>query len=628
MPGKTTDTANPLLARLPELMDGIDPRLLALYLKEAGDMSSTMFSGFRVTPRTVGTPVVKQRLMREAEKDQEFLETLGVLWIDSNKVLWSRIALSLARELKDSLGELVREHGLSATRIALLLDDRRTVRRLVDRLDASAAAGEAHQPAREEAKRGKAASESQRLKDNVERLSTENRRLKGKVRELEGQIRSLERLVEGHRANVKRGKSEAQSLKEQIAGHKRELAKAEKTVDRLRRAKKAVEKDKSLVEHELKQARKQIQSLSAREFTAQPAPRLSQRPQGPDWVPVISTMLKNGSYQAAEVFCETLKESEPGSLHARLALEHVYAKTGVRVKQVDECLWIANHLNERGQSTRACAFACRALEVDSTHRGAQAQLKEVLAKVSVSDESAVSAVRGLLSRLKVSSPDAYQEACEIIRQMGRRYSRALESQPEILHVDKILDLSDGGKSVQMSIRRITEAVDANDVAVVEFIRLALANLKTSKSALYRGVMESLEAQDRSCVAAIIWGTEPVVVDGSNVAWHEIKQKPRLQNILDLRSELRSEGYFPVYIYVDAALPYQVDQRSALQQLIESGAVLAVDSRTDADEAITEQARRLCCPVVTNDRMSDWDPEGEIPKLRFAIDRFGVTIYDR
>ncbi|MGB9588617.1 MAG: NYN domain-containing protein, partial [Armatimonadota bacterium] len=161
-----------------------------------------------------------------------------------------------------------------------------------------------------------------------------------------------------------------------------------------------------------------------------------------------------------------------------------------------------------------------------------------------------------------------------------------------------------------------------------FVRHALLNLKQSNPALYRNLLQSLVAHDRSCVSAVLNDTMPVVVDGSNVAWHDIKEKPRLRNIIDLRSELRSEGYFPVYIYVDAALPHQVDKATALQQLIESGAILAVESHTDAEQAILEQAKRLSCPVVTNDKMTDWDPEDEVPKLRFAIDRFGVTIYDR
>jgi len=626
MPRKTADTANSLLTHLSDLIGGIDPRLLAEFLRDA-EGESTVLSGFRVTSRTVGTSVARQRLMREAERNPEFLEMLSILWIDSNKVLWSRVALGSAKELKGSLDELARGYGSSAAWIALLMDDRQTVRRLADKLAAGVPAPEIRQPAREKSKREMAGARKA-SEEAVERLSAESQRLKGKVRELESQVRGLERQLEQRRRDVKCSQSEAQSLKQQLADHRQQLAKAEKATDRLRRAKEATEKERSLAERELRQARKQIQSLSVREATAQRAPGISIRPQSPDWAPVISTMLKNRSYQAAKVFCETLRESEPESLHAHLALEHVYAKTGVRGSQADECLWIASHLNERGQPTRACAFACRALEIDPTHHEAQAQFKQVLAKISVSDESAVSAVRGLLCRLKVSSPPAYREIAKIVKRMGKQYSRALESQPKVLHVDKILDLSYGRKSVQMSIRRIMEAVDANDLAVVEFIRLALANLKASKPALYRSIMESLEAQDRSCTAPIIRGTEPVVVDGSNVAWHEMKGKPRLQNILDLRTELRSEGYFPVYIYVDAALPYQVDRRSALQQLIDAGAVVAVDSRTDADEAITEQARCLSCAVVTNDRMADWDPEGEIPKLRFAIDRFGVTIYDR
>jgi hypothetical protein len=468
---------------------------------------------------------------------------------------------------------------------------------------------------------------SPRSKPSAERLAADNRRLQERARQSEARCRELERLTREHRHAADRSQAEIRALKQELSESRRRLARTEKTAGRLDRAKEKAGQDKSSALQELKQARKEIDRLSQPDPKLQ-APKTAPARRSPDWVPVISTMLKNGSFEAAQVFCETVRESEPESLYVHLALEHVYAKTGVHAKQLEECLWIAGRLLQRGQAARACAFACRALEVKPSHAEARSQLKQALEKISLSDESAVPAVRGLINRLKSANPGAYRAASEIIKDMGRQYWRAFEEQPGVLHVDKILDLSDGRRSIQLSIRRITEAVDANDVDVVGFVRAALKTLKATKPSLHGTIMKSLEACDSSCVAAIARGTEPVVVDGSNVAWHEVTDKPRLQNILDLRNELRSEGYFPVYIYVDAALQYQVDQKSVLQQLIDAGAVITADSHTDADETITEKARALSCAVVTNDRMMDWDPEGEIPKLRFAIDRFGVTIYER
>ena len=191
-----------------------------------------------------------------------------------------------------------------------------------------------------------------------------------------------------------------------------------------------------------------------------------------------------------------------------------------------------------------------------------------------------------------------------------------------LHPDKGFLLSDGKQELTISIRKIAEAVDSNDLKTVQFIRRALTKLRTGRQSILR----NLAALDASCVEAISHSEKPILVDGSNVAW-DGRDKPRLQNILILRDELRRAGYFPIYIYVDAALIYQIDNGSKLEELINKSCVIAADSRTAADEAIIRHAVRLGCPVITNDRMIEWDPFGEVTKYRFAIDASGVTIQD-
>jgi len=629
MADRQLGTDNSLLNYLPDLITGINPGLLFDFIKRSPLLTEKILRGYRTSVRVISAPVIRQRLIALAKSDPSFLQVLGALWIDSNKAIWSRTALVKTKEIKESLDEIVRDYGLSATLIALLLDDRRTVNRLASKVSVPAAATNSlpdNTP--ESVKQSEAKTSGSTIV--VDRFKEERKRFKTRVRELESDVCKLESTLGLRTHEVEQYKSQISSLKQKITEQAKQLKQADKRIERLMRAKAAAEERKALAEQELKQMRKQVQESAKREQppTSSIAPQPAPLSQSPDWVPVISNLLKNHAYQVARTFCETLTQYDPGSLHAHLALEHVYAKTGVRDKQVAECLWIARNLNERGRPTRACAFACRALEVEPENSEARTTLREVLTRVGTSDESAVTAVRGLFSRLRNSSRPAYKAAREVLEKLGKQYERTFEIQPEVLHVDKIIDFTDGSRFLQMSIRRIMEAVDINDVEVVSFVRQALLNLKQSNPALYRNVLQSLVAHDRSCVSAVLNDTMPVVVDGSNVAWHDIKKKPRLQNIIDLRSELRSEGYFPVYIYVDAALPHQVDKATALQQLIESGAIVAVESHTDADQAILEQAKRLSCPVVTNDKMMDWDPEDEVPKLRFAIDRFGVTIYDR
>jgi len=628
MPGSRTDTVESLMPHLPELVNGIEPQILTRFLKDADGLRSAVLRGFRATAQTVKMPVVRQRLIKEAEKDRVLLEMLGVLWIDSNRALWARVSLSSVKELRNSLDELGAEYGASAVRIAMLLDDRQSVMRLGDKLKAEPmrpSASRPSSPARKVSQREKKAA-APRI--SAEQLTEENRQLKDKVRQLQGRIRDIERLMEQREHGIHQAQVDSRSLKRQIADQQRQVEKAEKLADRLRRGKEAADERSVARERELKQASKEMEVLRAeaavKESPAKPAPESA----SPSWVNVVAAMVKQGDYGAAQAFCETLKKMSPEDLRARLALEHVYGKIGNREARLEECLWIADQLSKRGQLARACAFCCRALELSPENHGAQVQFRRVVEKIKLSDDFVASAVRIVLSRLRVSSPPAFREAHKVIKQLGKQYVPALEGQPKALHVDKVLDLNDGRRAMQISLRQMIEAADTNDVELVEFIRGGLHTLRGSNPGLRCSIIESLEASDRSCVEAIMRGGQPVIVDGSNVAWHESRDKARLQNILDVRRELRSEGYFPVYIYVDAALPYQVDQQSALQNLIDTGAVLAADSRTDADEAITAQARLLSCPVITNDRMADWDPEGEIVKFRFDLDRSGVTIYDR
>lgn len=622
MPGRESDRVEAVQPHLSDLIDGIKPQFLVDLLKDNEETASTVLRGFRPTAQSVRSHIVKQRLIAEAEKNPSFSELLGIAWIDSNRNLWGHIALGSAKELKSSLDDLANEFGPAPLRIALLMDDRRTIRQLADKIDMEIVASKTSRnadPIREK----KPATQKASNDNHVE----ENRLLNGKIKALEKQVRELELHVDKHHRDLERDESELQTTKYQLADLKKRSDKAEKTADRLRRAKETAESEKLFAERELKHARRDIQNLIARN-SAESRAQKPAAPHNPDWVPIISNMLKDGHYQAAQTFCEAVKASAPENLHARLVLEHVYAKLEAKDKQLNESLWVAAYMNKRGQPIRACAFVCRALEVKPSSRDAQSQFKSVLERIKTSDDSAVSAVRRLVGRLKSASPTAYRETRRIVRVMGGQWLRILEGQSESLHPDKIFDLSDGKRTVQVSIRRITEAVDGNETSLVVFVRRALSKLRTANPALYRSIVESLDAYDRSCMSTLTRGTHPVIVDGSNVAWHETGEKPRLQNILDLRSELRSEGYFPVYIYVDAALQHQVDQQSTLLQLIEEGAVVATPSRTDADEEITEQARMLSCPVVTNDRMADWDPYGEIPKVRFTIDRFGITLYER
>ena len=212
-----------------------------------------------------------------------------------------------------------------------------------------------------------------------------------------------------------------------------------------------------------------------------------------------------------------------------------------------------------------------------------------------------------------------QDDRQTVRDLGTRRRYRI---PAELHPDKGFPLSDGTKEVTISIRKMVEAIDSNDLQTVAFVRRALARLKPGR----QSILKNLAALDASCVECIGHAEKPVLVDGSNVAW-DGQQTPRLANIISLRDKLRGTGYFPIYIYVDAALIYQIDQGMKLEELIEKSCVISADSGAAADEAIIRHAIRLNCPVITNDRMTEWDPLGEVKKYKFAFDKNGVRVHE-
>ena len=80
--------------------------------------------------------------------------------------------------------------------------------------------------------------------------------------------------------------------------------------------------------------------------------------------------------------------------------------------------------------------------------------------------------------------------------------------------------------------------------------------------------------------------------------------------------------FPVILYADAPLPYTVDDPAALRAMLGRGEIALVDSGVDADEVLLREAKRWSAPLVTNDYMTDWDPENEVTKIQYTISLTG------
>lgn len=240
------------------------------------------------------------------------------------------------------------------------------------------------------------------------------------------------------------------------------------------------------------------------------------------------------------------------------------------------------------------------------------------------------AARAIMSRVGATNPKQYETLRAILSKIaGSKAALAVLPEPGALDVDTPLPIPKLNGATAAS---LVSAVRGNNSMVVEHARTGLSALKSASLSTYGRVLDVLRAgagDDKSLIEPLIGKTSgPVVVDASNVAWfeqeHLVAGRPRLMPIVQLVRALRSRGFFPVVVYGDAPLPFTIDRADQLNEMIESKQILLVDSGIDADEYLVREAKRLGAPLVTNDRMIDWDPLGEVNKIRFVVSHTGTA----
>ncbi|MDQ2688325.1 MAG: hypothetical protein M3Y28_10710, partial [Armatimonadota bacterium] len=178
----------------------------------------------------------------------------------------------------------------------------------------------------------------------------------------------------------------------------------------------------------------------------------------------------------------------------------------------------------------------------------------------------------------------------------------------------------------LTARQLLHAIDAGDWDTITPARAALFQLCESDPATQTRMRQTLERAvgEDDTYLRTLFGRQrgPVIVDGSNAAWYDqdllASGRPRLRSLLGLRRALRGQGYFPILLYADAPLPYTIDEPEQLRQMAAQGEIAIVDGGVDADEVLLRAAKHWDAPLVTNDRMNDWDPLGEVRKIRYTI----------
>ncbi len=255
---------------------------------------------------------------------------------------------------------------------------------------------------------------------------------------------------------------------------------------------------------------------------------------------------------------------------------------------------------------------------------AEAEARRFLTSLLPENHSDVEAGRRLLARLRGADPAAYAWLTAYIA-AHTPLGPVLMPPPGALGPDDPLPLRvKPGQAV--TARSLADAVDQGDVALVDAARNALAALEKSDAETHGRVRLALEQAFQDDPSRLLplrrVPRGPIVVDGSNVAWFDQESltygKPRLRHLREMRRFLRGRGFFPVLLYADANLPYFIDEPAPLRLMQNRRELLLVDAGTVADEVLLRMAKHLSAPLVTNDKMEDWDPEGEVPKVRYTI----------
>ena len=274
----------------------------------------------------------------------------------------------------------------------------------------------------------------------------------------------------------------------------------------------------------------------------------------------------------------------------------------------------------------------RLLRLVSEPPRAETEARRFLSSLSAQDSAAIEAGRRLLTRLRGADPTAHAWLAALIT-THTTLGPALMPPPGALGPDDPLPLrlTKGYPQGQpITARLLCDAVDQGSAALVDGARTALSALEKSdpaQSARLWAALTDSAGDDLSRLLPLRRTPRgPIVVDGSNVAWFDQESlthgKPRIRHLWEIRRVLRGRGFFPVALYADANLPYFIDEPAALRLMIARRELLLVDAGVVADEVLLRQAKHLTAPLVTNDKMEDWDPEGEVPKVRYTISLAG------
>ncbi len=602
------------------------PRTLLRLLQAEPALVGKLFAGFRVSADSLKLSPVRARLRHESKSNPEMQRILREAWTESHAELVAAITQWKSAEIPGELPGLVARWGQDVVRLALRLDPRTEVREIPLPEPLPEPAPQAAKP--KDKRKPPASPPPQEVETSpaeVESLREQIRALKEELREARKRETHLRTEMEQAQRSAQRWETTARTALDEASDYRRAVERVTRQLEREQRARSDLEARARDAERGERHATAQLDALRRKVEDARQirAAHEALCPPAEEWIENARSLIHHGQAQIAANFLSPFLLAHPEADRVREVLAEAHEALGATEMAITGYCTLARKRLRQGNLGEAALFICRALLCSPDHPEARRCLEEVKRAAAGRQGELPHAVLRHLEKAAQRAP----RARELLNAVG---TSPHGCEPLCITLDTPVEWPQGKRGFTATPRWVLDAIDANRGEAVERARKGLSQLRTHRPEVYASVMARLNEHDPSYSRVLSGKTRPIVVDGSNVAWQatEEGERPRLANLLGVRRELRALGFFPIRIFVDAALVYQIDRRAELETLVSRGEILVADPGTDADEQILDEARALGAAVVTNDRMEDHDPGGRVPKVRFDIEPGGPVVHVR
>ena len=355
----------------------------------------------------------------------------------------------------------------------------------------------------------------------------------------------------------------------------------------------------------------------------------------------LSRLLVRGHDATVLALCRELLIDEALSVTMRAGVQGVYATALDNLGAPDapeQCRAAAEAFLSAGQPLEATELFVRSLTKGTLLPSEKALLQRLLALAERHGE--LEGVGQRIFRQRLTQPLAFASLSKGLEALGRKYAGLLPAASTTkLTPDMPVALpTTSQRAASVTARRLVQAVDEGDRALVGSARAGLTELRASNSSLAEALLETVGTLSAPALAVLTAPRlRPVVVDASNAARHiadplaafmNEKKKPTasVTQLLQLREFLLRHGFFPVYCIADANLRHLVSDKPQYAALVEKQLIRETLPGTSADELMLAEARAHQAPLITNDRLADWGKQAQnIERLGFTIHKGHITL---